>query len=94
MLVFDKDLTSQSELVWKREGWGLTNNETHMFVSDGGSSIFVVDESFKVLQEIKVTHNGRPLRNLNELEFYKGSILANLYYQNYVAQIDLETGIA
>lgn len=47
-----------------------------------------------MLQEIKVTHDGRLLRNLNELEFYKGALLANVYYQNQIAEIDPETGFA
>lgn len=92
VFVFDKNFTLLKEIQWDREGWGLTNNDTHMFISDGGSTIFVVDESFTVLEEIKVTLDGRALRNLNELEFYKGSILANIYYQNSVAEINLDTG--
>lgn len=28
---------------WKKDGWGLTNNETHMFVTDGGPIIYIVD---------------------------------------------------
>lgn len=43
MFVFDKDFTNQQELVWKKEGWGLTNNDTHMFISDGSNTIYVVD---------------------------------------------------
>jgi glutamine cyclotransferase len=50
VLVFDKDLKKIEELEWKKQGWGLTHNDTHMFISDGSSTIYVVDDQLSILQ--------------------------------------------
>ena len=44
MFVFDRNFQDKTELIWKREGWGITHNDTHMFISDGSSTIYVVDD--------------------------------------------------
>lgn len=43
VFVFDKELKNKEELPWKRQGWGITHNDTHLFISDGSSTIYVVD---------------------------------------------------
>jgi len=41
---------------------------------------------------IAVTLNGRPLQKLNELEYVRGRILANIWMSGFVARIDPATG--
>jgi glutamine cyclotransferase len=75
------------------EGWGLTADDQHLFLSDGSDSLRVVDaKSFSSVRVLHVRYRGAPLRMLNELEYYRGAILANVYETNWVAVIDPETG--
>ena len=70
------------------EGWGLTHDGTNLIMSDGSDELRVLDPvTFAEKRRIKVTAAGRPLRNLNELEYVKGEILANVWQTDYVARI-------
>lgn len=86
------DLRVVRTLRWERDGWGLAHNETHLFTSDGSSTIYVVDRDFQLLQKINVQENGQPVRNLNELEYYKGYLLANIYFSTKIVVINITTG--
>jgi glutaminyl-peptide cyclotransferase len=63
--------------------------------SDGSNFIFVWDSVTKTeLRRMEVrTSQGRPVRFLNELEWYNGDILANVWYSDVIVRIDVETGI-
>jgi len=76
------------------EGWGLTHDGTNLIMSDGTSELRVLDPvTFVEKRRIKVTAAGdMPLNNLNELEFVKGEILANVWMTDYVARIVPATG--
>jgi glutaminyl-peptide cyclotransferase len=75
------------------EGWGLTNDGRQIFMSDGTAQIRVWDPA--TLQEkrrISVTDGGRPVRFLNELEFVRGEIYANVWQTEKVARISPADG--
>lgn len=75
------------------EGWGLTTNGTDLIMSDGTDTLTFLNPS--TLQEVKiltVTENGSPLMNLNELEYIKGFIYANVWETNYIVKIDPSNG--
>jgi glutaminyl-peptide cyclotransferase len=75
------------------EGWGLTHDATSLIMSDGTDELRVLDPAtFAERRRIKVTAAGAPLRNLNELEFVKGEIFANIWQTEYVARIAPDTG--
>ena len=77
------------------EGWGITGDgKGRLYVSDGSEFIFVWDEESKEeIRRIKVhTSQGKKIRFLNELEWYNGSILANIWYSDTLVRIDPETG--
>src|SRR5262245_18662742 len=75
------------------EGWGLTHDGTNLIMSDGTSELRVLDPlTFVEKQRIAVTANGAPLRQLNEIEFMKGEVLANVWLTDTVARIALGTG--
>ena len=78
-------------LGWSRPGWGLTTNGTHMFATDGSDAIYLVDDKFRVLdkKEIK-TETGRRLYSINELEYVRGYIYANIYTDHRIMKIDYE----
>jgi glutaminyl-peptide cyclotransferase len=78
---------------YKGEGWGLTHDGTHLIMSDGTDELRVLDPAtFAERRRIKVTAAGAPLRNLNELEYMKGEILANVWTTDAVARVAPDTG--
>lgn len=75
------------------EGWGITNNDSLLIMSDGTSTIRFVDPAdLRVIKTLPITHNGRPLWNINELELIDGILFANILMKDWIAMIDLETG--
>jgi glutamine cyclotransferase len=80
------------------EGWGITSidhDPSIVIASDGSSFLFVWDsETFAEKRRIPVTlSSGAAVRHLNELEYYQGDILANIWYNNRIVRIDIETGV-
>ena len=62
------------------EGWGITNDGKQIYMSDGTSQIRVWDpSSLKEIRRINVTDGGNPVTALNELEFVRGEIFANVW---------------
>jgi glutaminyl-peptide cyclotransferase len=75
------------------EGWGLTHDSRHLILSDGSSTLHLLDPStFKPVGDIQVTADGQPVQNLNELEYIHGEIYANLWETNRIARISPATG--
>lgn len=75
------------------EGWSLTTDGTQLYMSDGTSRLRVVDPNgFRVVRTIDVTESGRPVHYLNELEWVRGEIWANVWLKDLVARIDPATG--
>jgi glutamine cyclotransferase len=72
-VVFRFDLTSLKELEqlsWSKEGWGMTQNGTHIFISDGSNNIYIVDSNMSILATIIVfDKQDNPVYYLNELEW-------------------------
>ncbi len=80
-------------LEYEGEGWGLTHDGRHFVLSDGTSTLrFMHPDSFTVLRRLKVHEAGHPLERLNELEFVRGEIWANVWHSDRIARIDPETG--
>ncbi|MFY9115502.1 MAG: glutaminyl-peptide cyclotransferase [Bacteroidales bacterium] len=80
-------------LRYNREGWGLTSNGTELIMSDGTSTLYFLDpDTFVDKRTLKVTRNGKPLANLNELEYINGKIWANIYTSDEIVLIDPQTG--
>jgi glutamine cyclotransferase len=82
------------EFQYSGEGWGITNLDQNLIMSDGSHILKVVDpESFKVIKSIIVTDNKNlPVSNLNELENINGDIWANIWMTDKIAIIDAITG--
>jgi glutaminyl-peptide cyclotransferase len=75
------------------EGWGLTHDGTNLIMSDGSAELRVLDPTtFAERRRIKVTAAGAPVINLNELEFVKGEIFANIWQTDTIARISPATG--
>lgn len=92
--IYDRaTLAPKGEFTYQGEGWGMTTDGTKVFMSDGSSSIRVMNpDTLAQTGEIKVTMNGRPVDQLNELEFIKGEIWANVFQTDRIVRIDPATG--
>lgn len=77
------------------EGWGLTHDGQRIIMSDGqpgGELRFLDPDTLRETGRLTVRDAGRPVANLNELEFVRGEIFANIYQTERVARIDPATG--
>ncbi|GGD48360.1 glutaminyl-peptide cyclotransferase [Erythrobacter arachoides] len=76
------------------EGWGLTEDGTHLIASDGSSTLRFLDpETLEVAREVVVTLGGREVDQLNELEFIDGQIVANVWHTGFLLFIDPASGV-
>ena len=79
---------------YRGEGWGLTQNGRELIMSDGTAQLRFLDP--KTMTErrcVTVTAGGRPVPRLNELEWVKGEIFANVWMTSRIARIDPRTGL-
>ncbi len=76
-----------------QEGWGLTNNGTHLIMSDGTYKLTFIDPlDFSKVKEMTVKEGGYGAEALNELEYVAGFIYANVWQKNEILKIDAITG--
>ncbi len=86
-------LKQVGEFTYKGEGWGLTTDGRSLIMSDGTSRIRFLDpDTFQVTRTIEVLARGRPVDQLNELEFVKGEIYANVWKTQFILRIDPASG--
>ena len=75
------------------EGWGITYDGARFIMSDGSSILYYRDKvTFEETGRVVVRDGDAPVRNLNELEYVKGEIYANIWQEDRIARIDPETG--
>jgi len=75
------------------EGWGLTNDGKQIYMSDGSAQIRVWDPAtLKEVRRITVKDGNEPVNELNELEFVRGEILANVWQTDRIARISPADG--
>ncbi len=83
----------EREFAYAGEGWGFATDGRELILSDGTQRIrFLNPESFAVMRTIEVTFAGKPVSQLNELEFIRGEIFANVWQTDQVVRIDPVTG--
>lgn len=92
--IYDAQTLRQvSQVAYQGEGWGLTSDGRRLVVSDGSSYLTFVDPTtFQVDTTLRVTDGGRPVDQLNELEWVRGEIWANVWHTHRIARIDPATG--
>ncbi len=102
--VYDAEtLKLLGEFKYQGEGWGLTNDGKNLYMTDSTHVIRVVDpETFQTIRTLVVfREDGKPLMQVNELEFVKGEIWANVWHSedpdilgkpNHIARIDPQSG--
>ena len=93
---FVYDLASFRELrrfTYAGEGWGLTQDGTRLIMSDGTPNLRFLDPStFDEQSRLNVRDHNGSVDDLNELEFVKGSVYANVWLTERIAIIAPDTG--
>jgi glutaminyl-peptide cyclotransferase len=81
------------QVAYTGEAWGLASDGRRLIVSDGSSYLTFVDPgTFQVDTTIRVTDAGQPVDQLNELEWVRGEVWANVWHTNQIVRIDPQTG--
>lgn len=94
--VYDRSTFQRKRtFTYRGEGWGLTHDGKRLIMSDGqpdGQLRFLDPVSMRETGRLPVRDGGRPVFPLNELEFVKGEIFANVWQSHRVARISPTTG--
>ena len=102
--VFDaKDFKLIREFQYQGDGWGMTTDGQNLYMTNSTHVMQVMDPAtFKPIRQIIVkTEEGKPLMQINELEWIKGEIWSNIWHSekpeilgkpNYIARIDPTSG--
>ena len=77
----------------KIEGWGLTNDGTYLYQSDGTEKIWKIDPTtLKEIDYINVYSYETKVKSVNELEWIDGKIYGNIYQKDAIAVINPKNG--
>ena len=82
----------KATLAYPREGWGLTTDGKQLIASDGSSFLYFMDGDLHVQRRLRVTLDGKSVRELNELEYIDGKVWANVYTTDTIVIIDPSDG--
>lgn len=93
--VYDRRTFKQKRtFTYNTEGWGLAyDGQSRLVMSDGSDTlIYLNPQTFAPTTRLRVRDAGRPILNLNELEWIEGEIWANVWQTNRIARISPNTG--
>ena len=92
--VYDKESFSLlQKFQYPTEGWGITHDGKHLIMSDGTATLYFLDpETFTRTGQVTVRDIQGPVNGLNELEYIRGEIYANVWKKNLIARISPHTG--
>lgn len=92
--VYDADTFEPlGQFTYPTEGWGLTQDGSRLIMSDGTSRLHFLDPvTFQETGHVDVHDDTGPVTRLNELEFVRGEIYANIWQEDRIARIDPATG--
>ena len=92
--VYDRaTLKPRSSFAYTGEGWGLAQDGKRLIMSDGSSSLRFIDPvSFREIGRLVVRDRGQPVKDLNELEYVRGEIFANIWHSDRIARISPTSG--
>jgi len=94
-LVYDRcSMALKRTFRYEGEGWGLTHDLKQLILSDGTSVLRFLDpQSFSEMRHVSVAdERGLPVDNVNELEYIRGEIYANIWHTDQIIRISPRTG--
>lgn len=78
---------------YEGEGWGLAFDGRLLIMSDGTANLRFLDpQSHRVVRQVAVHNGTSPLMRINELEYIRGELFANIYQSDWIVRIDPATG--
>jgi glutaminyl-peptide cyclotransferase len=92
--VYDRfTLKPVKRFTYTGEGWGMTRTDKELITSDGSATLRFRDpDNFQETRHIIVRDGRRAIDQLNELEFIKGEIYANVWHSDLIARISPRDG--
>ena len=88
-----EDLELLGQFNYPTQGWGLTHDGERLIMSDGSAALYFLDpDTFEPRGQIEVRDGGRPISQLNELEYIEGEVYANIWQTDRIARIDPVSG--
>lgn len=87
------DFGQTGTFTYEGEGWGLATDGQSLILSDGSNQLRFIDPaSNTVRRTVSVMDGGTFVNDLNELEWVKGEVWANVWHTDRIARIDPQTG--
>ena len=86
-------LEYKATVAYPRQGWGITTDGQQLISSDGSSYLYFMDADLNVLRRQRVTKDGKPVYDLNELEYIDGKVWANVYTTDTIVIINPADGV-
>jgi glutamine cyclotransferase len=92
--VYDKtSFNLTEEFNYLGEGWGITHDDSRLIMSNGSATLTFLDPfTLKISGTVQVFDGTTPVTNLNELEYINGDVYANVWFQDRIAIINIQTG--
>jgi len=92
--VYDRETFNKiSEFKYPTEGWGITHDGQRLIMSDGTNTLYFWDpKTLRPIGNLQVRDGDNPVFQLNELEYIKGEIWANVWGTDLIARISPQTG--
>lgn len=92
--VYDKEsFNIIKKFYYEGQGWGITYDSNYIIMSDGSNKLYFRNkDNFEIKKTLNITYNNSPINNINELEFVKEYIFANIWYEDRIAVINKDTG--
>lgn len=88
-----EDFALFGQFTYPTEGWGLTHDGQRLIMSDGSHKLFFLDPgSMQITGFVEVTDQGQPVDRLNELEYIRGEVFANVWLTDEIVRVDPTSG--
>jgi glutamine cyclotransferase len=83
----------KKQFTYSGEGWGLTHDDRSLIMSDGSASLrYLSPTTFAEQRRVLVTDGGAPVTRLNELEYVRGEIFANVWQTERIVRVAPDSG--
>ncbi len=87
------DFSLLQRFTYPTEGWGLTQDGKRLIMSDGTAVLYFLNpETFLIEDSVTVTYQDEPIQRINELEYIRGEVYANLWQTEQIIRIDPASG--
>ena len=92
--IYDKNTFSLlGNFSYPTEGWGLTYDGKQLIMSDGTDHLYFLNPTtYQRTGQVQVHDGNNAVVNINELEYIKGDVYANIWQTNTIAIINPDNG--